>query len=98
VKIALRFDGGPLDGKRVVGNPDEDDEAEKYFALSYHGRLGQVFRIASDYAVETLARERLKVQRPHGFQSHRYEIALRHQRGDVIMLLARYVREATVAS
>jgi len=60
-RLIFKFAGGPLDGKTVAGKPQEEGEARVYYILSYHGRLGRRFRVASDYAVNFLATEQLKV-------------------------------------
>jgi hypothetical protein len=92
MKIVFEFSGGPLDGKRVAGRPGEEGEAERYYALSYHGHLGQRFRTASEYAVNLLAREQLKVNKMHHFQDHRYEITDRQESGEGLLLRACYVQ------
>jgi hypothetical protein len=91
MRVIFKFSGGPLDGKKVVGEPGKPGEAEKYYALSYHGRVGQRFRTASDYAVKTLLEERLQVDRPHRFQQHVYEVIDRIDNGDVVLVQTRYV-------
>lgn len=92
LRFILKFVGGPLDGKTVSGHPGElADEAHKYYALSYHGRLGQRFRVASEYAVDVLAEEELGEERPHGFQPHVYEVIDRIDNGDVLLVQASYV-------
>lgn len=91
MKLIFTFNGGPLDGKRILGEAGEANEAQKYYALSYHGRVGQRFRAASDYAVRTLVRERLQVQTPHFFQSHVYEVFDRIDNGNVLLVRSQYV-------
>jgi hypothetical protein len=92
MKIVFEFAGGPLDGKQVIGEPGEEGELELYYALSYHGRLGQRFRTASDYAVNLLVREQLKVNKMHNFQDHQYEITDRREEGERLLLRACYVQ------
>ena len=91
VKITFRFSGGPLDGKVVVGDERHPGEACRYYALSYGGQIGQRFRVASDYAVNTLAREMLQVETPHRFQEHRYEVIDHFELAGRVLIRARYV-------
>ncbi|MCO6454273.1 MAG: hypothetical protein J5I93_03065 [Pirellulaceae bacterium] len=91
MKIIFEFAGGPLDGKAVVGRQGEQDEADRYYALTHHGKVGQRFRIASDYAVEVLAREQLKVETPHHFQAHYYRVTGRLEDADEVLVRAEYV-------
>ena len=58
--ITVHFHGGPLDGKTVSGRDGDQEEAERYYLLTHHGRRGQRFRVASDYAVERIAEEGLE--------------------------------------
>ena len=74
MRIVFKFTGGPLDGKTVIGESGEQDEADRYFALTNHGQIGQRFRIASQYALDTLATEQMKKERPHRFQEHVYQV------------------------
>ncbi len=98
MKLIFKFMGGPLDGKRIEGEAGEPGEAEKYYALSYHGRVGQRFRAASEYAVKTLLRERLKERSPRSFQAHVYEVVDRIDNGDVLLVRTRYVPAAPLAT
>ncbi len=98
MRIIFKFSGGPLDGKSITGEEGEAGEAQKYYALSYHGRVGQRFRAASDYAVKTLMRERLRVEKPRSFQPHVYEVFDRIDNGDVILVRTRYVPNASPQS
>ena len=82
-----------MDGKTVMGESGEQDEADRYFSLTNHGRIGQRFRIASQYAIDILAREELKEERPHQFQEHVYQVTDRLEDDDKIFVLAEYVRD-----
>jgi hypothetical protein len=90
VKLVFKFVGGPLDGKTVVGRRGQQDEADRYFALSNHAQLGQQFRVASQYAVETLASEELQEQQPHHFQQHQYRITDRLEDHEKVFVRAEY--------
>ncbi len=92
MRIIFKFSGGPLDGKTVTGEPGEPGEAQSYYALSHHGRLGQRFRTASDYMVDTLAEEGLQVETPHRFQQHLYEVTDRIENGQVLLVRTEYVQ------
>ncbi len=93
MRVIFKFSGGPLDGKTVTGKPGEPGEAQRYYALSHHGRLGQRFRTASDYMVNTLAKERLQVSTPHRFQQHMYEVTDRIDNGNVLLVRTAYVQQ-----
>ncbi len=91
MKIIFEFTGGPLDGKTVEGESGEQDEADRYFALTHHGKVGQRFRIGSDYAIDLLAAEGLKEDRPHHFRRHTYDVTDRLEGDDEVLIRAEYV-------
>ncbi len=62
-----------------------------YYALTHHGRVGQRFRTASEYAVNVLVDEQLQETAPHNFQQHVYEVVQRINNGDVILIQVEYV-------
>jgi hypothetical protein len=93
--MIFKFSGGPLDGKRVAGEPRQQKEVRRYYALTHHGHVGQRFRTASDYAIDLLAKEQLKEEKPHHFQEHVYEVVDRIDNGDVLLVLVQYVEEGT---
>ena len=85
-KIIFEFVGGPLDGQTHVGILGKGSDAERYYLLTNHGALGQRIKVASDYAVETLASEQLKVEERHHFQQHFYVVADRlEDHGEVLV-------------
>jgi hypothetical protein len=90
-RLIFKFAGGPLDGKTVAGKPEEEGEAREYYTLTYHGRLGQRFRVASEYAVNILANEQLQEDDPHHFQQHVYEVVERIRNRHVLLVRAEYV-------
>ena len=92
MRVIFKFSGGPLDGKTVTGKRGEPGEAQRYYVLSHHGRLGQRFRTASEYMVDTLAEERLQIDTPHRFQQHLYEVTDRIHNGDVLLVRTEYVQ------
>ncbi len=89
--IIFEFIGGPLDGTTVEGKAGEQDEADRYYVLTHHGRIGQRFRVASSFAIEMLAHDELVDDKPHQFQPHRYEVIERLQSGDEVLVRAKYV-------
>jgi hypothetical protein len=91
--MIFKFLGGPLDGQTVVEQPGDPSRPLRYYALTHHGRVGQRFRTASEYAIETLAREELKTDEPHRFQPHYYEVFDRVENKGVLLVRARYVQE-----
>jgi hypothetical protein len=90
-KIIFKFSGGPLDGKRVTGQRGKEKEVRRYYALTHHGRVGQRFRTASDYAIDILAQEQLKQEASHHFHEYLYEVVDRIDNGDVLVVLVQYV-------
>jgi hypothetical protein len=93
-KIIFKFLGGPKDGETLFGRMGGQGQADRYYMLTNHGRLGQRFRTASEYAVETLAREQLAEEQPHGFQQHVYEIADCFEDEEKVFIRAQYVQSA----
>jgi hypothetical protein len=89
--IIFEFIGGPLDGTTVEGKAGEQDEADRYYVLTHHGRIGQRFRVASSFAIEMLAQDELVDDKPHQFQPHRYEVIERLQSGAEVLVRAKYV-------
>ena len=57
LKIIFEFVGGPQDGRILQGVVGDASDAERYFLFSNWGRIGQRFKVASDYAVATLSRD-----------------------------------------
>jgi hypothetical protein len=94
-KMIFKFMGGPFDGKLVVGESGKEKEAHRYYMLTDHGRVGQRFHTASEYAVELLSQERLQDERPYHFQRYVYEVVDRFDNGDVLIVLIQYVEQVT---
>lgn len=92
MRVIFKFFGGPLDGQTVVEEPGDLQRPGHYYALTNHGRVGQRFRTASEYAIETLARERLQIDEPHRFQPHYYEVVDRVRNKGVLLVRAEYVQ------
>jgi hypothetical protein len=90
-RMIFKFVGGPFDGKLVVGESGKEKEARRYYTLTHHGRVGQRFHTASDYAIELLTQERLQEEKPHHFQQYVYEVVDRFDNGDVLIVLIQYV-------
>lgn len=91
MRIRFTFQGGPMDGKTVTGQCGGQDEADRYYALTNRGRIGQRFRTASQLAIDTLAREQLKEEHPHHFQAHVYQVVEHSERAGSILVRAEYV-------
>ena len=83
-KVIFKFSGGPMDGKTVVGESGQDDEAHRDYALTYHGRVGTAvshrFRLCRRYLDQRARRGRslaslpaayLPGYRPHPQRQHR---------------------------
>ena len=92
--IIFEFVGGPLDGETLVGVLGEGDDAERYYLFTNHGAVGQRFKVASDYAVETLAEERLKVEERHHFQQHVYVVIDRVEEDGEVLVRAAYLHQS----
>lgn len=93
VQIIFEFSGGPMDGKTAVGAAGEQGEADRYYALTHHGRVGQQFHVASSYAVDTLTREGLDEKATRRFQRHVYQVTDRLEGEGEVLVRAEYVRE-----
>src|SRR5580658_4278385 len=91
-RFIFKFWGGPLDGTSVAGELGKHAEVRRYYALTHHGRVGQRFRTASEYAVNVLADEELQETSPHKFQQHVYEVVERIDNGDVALIRVEYVQ------
>ena len=93
VRVIFKFKSGPMDGKTVLGRLGEQGEADRYYTLTAHGRVGQQFRMASQYAIDTLTREQLKEEKPHRFQQHQYRVTGRLEDDEKVFVHAEYVQE-----
>ncbi len=91
LQITFEFIGGPLDGNVLHGTLGEPSDAERYFLFSNRGTVGHRFKVASNYAVETLAAEQLKSEKRHQFQQHYYVVADRVEDDDEVRVRAEYV-------
>jgi|SRR5579862_9588378 hypothetical protein len=98
LKIIFEFHGGPHDGRILHGVVGEASDAERCFLVSNWGRLGQRFKMASDYAVETLVSERLQEDTRHNFQRHFYIVADRLEDDGEVWVRAEYLPEAAKAN
>ena len=90
-RLIFKFAGGPLDGKTVTGTMQEEGEAWEFYVLTYHGRRGQRFKVASEYAVSTLVNEHFTNEEPHHFQQHVYEVVESIRNPKVLLVRVEYV-------
>jgi len=90
-RFIFKFWGGPLDGTSAIGELAKP-EVRCYYALTHHGRVGQRFHTASDYAVDVLVGEHLQETAPHNFQQHVYEVVQRIDNGKVVLIRVEYVQ------
>ena len=72
--ITFEFVGGPNDGKVVEGGLGDAGHAERLFLFSNRGRIGQRFKVASDYAVEMLAAALENGETSSCFPAHYYVV------------------------
>jgi hypothetical protein len=93
LRITFEFVGGPNDGKVVRGTLGEANDAERYYLFSNHGAMGQRFSVASPFAIETLARERLKSEERHYFKRHFYVVTDRLETAEEVRIRAEYAPE-----
>jgi hypothetical protein len=98
LKIIFEFVGGPQDGRILQGVVGDASDAERCFLFSNWGMVGQRLKIASDYAVETLSRERLQDERRHYFQRHFYVVTDRLEDNDEVWVRAEYLPQAVAVS
>jgi hypothetical protein len=96
--IKFEFIGGPNDGNIFNGTLGDGSDAERYYLFTNHGAVGQRFRVASEYAVETLTKEQLKEEKRHNFQRHFYVVTDRVEDDDEVCVRAEYVPEAAKSS
>jgi hypothetical protein len=94
MRIIFEFVGGPMDGRVFRGTLGEPSDAERYFLVSNRGAPGHRFKVASPYAVETLASEQLKDATRHQFQRHFYTVAERIENDEEVWVSAEYLPEA----
>jgi hypothetical protein len=90
-RLIFRFAGGPLDGKKVAGELGKHPEVGRYYALTHHGRMGQRFRTASEYAIDVLTKEGMQEHSPHHFQQHLYQVTDHIDNGNVVLVRIEYV-------
>lgn len=90
-RFIFKFWGGPLDGTSVAGELTKHADVRRYYALTHHGRVGQRFRTASEYAVNVLVEEQLQDEAPHKFQQHVYEVVQRIDNAGVVLIRVEYV-------
>ncbi len=94
MKIIFEFVGGPKDGTVLEGKLGEPSDAERFYLFSNRGTVGHRFKVASSYAVDTLAEERLKKDKRHHFQQHHYDVIERLEEEDEVHVRARYMPQA----
>jgi len=73
-RMIFKFMGGPFDGKLVVGESGKEKEARRYYSLTDHGRVGQRFHTASEYAIELLPRSDSRKKSRIIFNRYVYEV------------------------
>jgi len=92
--ITFEFVGGPQDGQISYGTLGDASDAERSYLVTNRGSIGQRFRVASEYAIETLAEEQLKDDRPHGFQTHTYVVTDRLEDEHEVRVRAEYLPDS----
>ena len=98
LEITFEFVGGPKDGRIVQGSLGEPSDAELHYLCTNHGTVGLRFKVASEYAVESLVKTNLKDSNRHGFQNHFYVVTDRLEDGHEVWVRAEYVPESVESS
>jgi len=91
--VIFEFVGGPNDGKTVRGRLGESNDAHRYYLFSHHGRIGQAFKVASEYAIESLATEGANGESVDRFQQHYYVVTDRLEDDGEVLVRAEYAPE-----
>ena len=86
----MNSSAGPNDGKSVHGTMGDGSDAERYYLFTNRGTLGHRFKVASEYAVETLTQEQLQVEERHHFQRYYYIVAERLGDGSEVWIRATF--------
>ncbi|MEX0819948.1 MAG: YqgE/AlgH family protein [Pirellulaceae bacterium] len=91
LNILFEFVGGPNDGRVEQGELGESSDAKRHYLLSQHGRVGQRFPVASDFAVKALSGE--ASGEGHPVQQHYYIVTERLEDSEVVWVRAEYAPE-----
>ncbi len=89
LQIIFEFIDGPFDGKVLQGPAMETNEAARYYLLTNHGKIGQRFKVVSDFAVEQLTKER-NPEELRTFRHHHYVVSDRLEEGEELLIRATY--------
>jgi hypothetical protein len=90
LNIIFEFVGGPDDGKIATGRLGEASEAERYYLFTNRGRVGQRIKIASDYSVNSLAKDWPVRKFPGAFRHHYYVVTDRLEDREEVWVRAEY--------
>ena len=95
--VTFEFVGGPNDGRVVRGKLGEQSDAHRYYLFSHHGRVGQVFKVASEYAIDALSGGAVEEQSVDRFQQHYYVVTERREdeHGGKVWVRADYAPEVS---
>lgn len=91
LNITFEFVGGPNDGKIVEGLLGAAGDAERHYLFSNHGKVGQRFKVASDYAVEMLVEAIDRGELSSTFPPHFYVITDRVEAEGEVWVRAEYL-------
>ncbi len=91
--ITFEFVGGPNDGKVARGLLGEAGPAERFFLFSNRGRIGQRFKVASDYAVDVLASALEQGEMTGSFPAHYYVVTDCFEDRDEVWVRVEYSRD-----
>jgi len=100
-KVVFEFLGGPRDGERLCGClvSGAYTEAEAIFRRTERAQIGQSFWCTCEYsrtALRTMPAEHIECLEAtgHRFRGHIYEIVLRWERPEELLIRAKHVRAA----
>jgi len=96
--VIFEFVGGPNDGKTVRGRLGESNDAHRYYLFSHHGRVGQAFKVASEYAIESLVARGAKEESLDRLQQHYYVVTDRLEGDGEVLVRAEYAPEIAGAT
>lgn len=89
-KISFEFVGGPNDGQVLSGALGDGGEAERYYLFSQHGKIGCKIKVASPYAVDSLASEEWTSGHSQPIRQHFYVVTHRYEADDEVAVRVEY--------
>jgi len=91
LNILFEFLGGPNDGQVVQGRLGDCSDAERLYLFTDRGRVGQHFKIASQYVIDSLAQVRRRDEALPQFHLHFYTVSECVEEADEVWIQATYL-------